>query len=36
MATLETLEQLIHDNEKLSTVEHTHILDRIERLEKKI
>lgn len=35
MTTLETIERIIHDNEKLSTVEHGYILDRIERLEKK-
>jgi len=35
MSSLETLEQLIHDNEKLTTMQHEHILDRIDRLEKK-
>ncbi len=35
MPSFETLEQLIHDNEKLTTIQHEYILDRIERLEKK-
>lgn len=34
MTSLETLQQMFHDNEKLSSSEHKNIVDKIEHIEK--